>query len=255
MSLAYFPFYPSDYEAKTAHLSLEEDGAYNRLLRLCWMTPGCSIPDEREWIIRRLRITPEAFDTVVSVVIAEFFKRRRGRLYSPRLMEVFEETNRAHKRRVNAGKKGGRPRKSLENNETEESNAKALGKQPEPEPDTDKEPTANAVGKKKSSRAVCQMPDDWVLTKALGEWAVSQGFTPDEVRAEASKFETHHRAKGSRFKAWDLAWKKWIGNAKEYRAEKRRGGEGKPYPGETRIIDGVLKCYEPSMGGWQVMHA
>ena len=32
--LPYFPLYPTDFEADTSHLTLEEDGAYNRLLRL-----------------------------------------------------------------------------------------------------------------------------------------------------------------------------------------------------------------------------
>ncbi|MCP5097247.1 MAG: YdaU family protein, partial [Chloroflexi bacterium] len=36
MSLPYFPMYPTDFEADTSHLTLEEDGAYNRLLRLMW---------------------------------------------------------------------------------------------------------------------------------------------------------------------------------------------------------------------------
>jgi uncharacterized protein YdaU (DUF1376 family) len=135
VSLAYFPFYPSRFEAKTAHLTLEEDGCYNRLLRLCWLTPGCSLPDDRAWLMRRLRVDAETYDRVVAVVVAEFFKRRRGRIYSPRLSAIFEETSAAHNRRVKAGQKGGRPRKSLENNETGQSNAKAMPKQPEPEPE------------------------------------------------------------------------------------------------------------------------
>lgn len=135
VSLAYFPFYPSRFEAKTAHLSLEEDGAYNRLLRLCWMSPGCSVPDDAGWLMRRLRVDAETYERVVAVVIAEFFKRRRGRLYNPRLSEIFDETSDAHNRRVNAGKKGGRPAKALKSNETTQSNAKAMPKQPEPEPE------------------------------------------------------------------------------------------------------------------------
>lgn len=135
MSLAYYPFYPVDYEADTAHLSLEEDGAYNRLLRLCWMTPGCSLPDDPAWIMRRLRVDAATYERVVSVVLSEFFKRRRGRVHSPRLTAIFEETNAAHKRRVSAGKKGGRPAKPLKSDDTGESNDKALPKQPEPEPE------------------------------------------------------------------------------------------------------------------------
>jgi uncharacterized protein YdaU (DUF1376 family) len=149
MSLAYFPFYPSDYEADTPHLSLEEDGAYNRLLRLCWMTPGCSIPDDKTWIMRRLRVDAETYDRVVAVVLAEFFKRRRGRLYSPRLSTLFQETLDAKNRRSKAGKKGGRPRKILENMEKGESNDNAMLSDtrafPEPEPEPDKKESANAL--------------------------------------------------------------------------------------------------------------
>jgi uncharacterized protein YdaU (DUF1376 family) len=93
MSLAYFPLYPADYEADTSHLTLEEDGAYSRLLRLCWLTPGCSIPDEPEWIMRRMRVDADTYARVVAVVLGEFFKRRRGRLYSP-LIEKWIEKHR-----------------------------------------------------------------------------------------------------------------------------------------------------------------
>jgi len=154
MSLPYFQFYPADFEADTTHLSLEEDGAYNRLLRLCWMTPGCSIPDDPAWIARRLRVDPATYDRVVVVVIAEFFKRRRGRLYNPRLLVEFEKTLAVRNRRTEAGRKGGRPRKPLENNGKDESQAKAglsdTRALPEPEPERKKE-SANALSKESAS--------------------------------------------------------------------------------------------------------
>ena len=85
MSLPYFPMYPTDFEADTSHLTLAEDGAYNRLLRLMWMTPGCSLPDDDAWVKRRMRVNQETFDEVVLVVIDEFFIRKKGRLVSPAL--------------------------------------------------------------------------------------------------------------------------------------------------------------------------
>ena len=85
MSLPYFNLYPSDFEAKTSHLTLEEDGAYNRLLRLCWMTPGCSLPDDDAWIMRRMRVDAETYERVVRVVLDEFFTRSNGRVTNPRI--------------------------------------------------------------------------------------------------------------------------------------------------------------------------
>lgn len=82
MSLPYFPLYPTDFEADTSHLTLAEDGAYNRLMRLCWMTPGCSLPDDDAWIYRRMRAHCDADKEAISNVLSEFFDRENGRVFS-----------------------------------------------------------------------------------------------------------------------------------------------------------------------------
>lgn len=134
MSLAYFPLYPADFEADTAHLTLAEDGAYNRLLRLCWRTPGCSIPNDREWIYRRMRCRSDDDRAVVDSVLDEFFRLREGRLSNARLAKEWLAANTAHARRAQAGAKGGKA-KSRKTSASIVSNAVALAKQPEPEPD------------------------------------------------------------------------------------------------------------------------
>ncbi len=162
MSLPYFPMYPADFEADTSHLTLEEDGAYNRLLRLMWMTPGCSLPDDDAWIARRMRCDQETFARVVKPLISEFLSVENGRVFSPRLHREALLSEEAHKRRVESGRKGGRKSKVLENNETTSSNAKAMPKQPEPEPykedsvanATDGEAVADDFAKQLFDRAV-----------------------------------------------------------------------------------------------------
>jgi uncharacterized protein YdaU (DUF1376 family) len=139
MSIPYFPLYVIDYEADTTHLTMEEDGCYMRLLRLCWRTPGCSIPNDPAWIARRLRITAEDYERIAAIVISEFFKCEKGRLFSPRLSEEHARISDTFEKRSNAGKKGGRPPKSLKTNKTDESRVKAGPKQPEPEPEPYKE--------------------------------------------------------------------------------------------------------------------
>jgi uncharacterized protein YdaU (DUF1376 family) len=130
--------YPADFEADTSHLTLEEDGAYNRLLRLCWMTPGCSLPDDPAWIARRMRLSAADFQRVVAPLLDEFFKRARGRVFSPRLTREWEKVDETSRRRSEAGKKGGRP-KAIENKQNEQKAGfdfdKAGPKQPEPEPE------------------------------------------------------------------------------------------------------------------------
>jgi uncharacterized protein YdaU (DUF1376 family) len=110
MSLPYFPLFPSDVEAETSHLSLEEDGAYNRLLRLCWMTPGCSIPAKPDWLRRRLRVDEATYTRVVRPILLEFFKWENGRIWNEHLSNRHVEISEKHRNRVEAGRKGGKAR-------------------------------------------------------------------------------------------------------------------------------------------------
>lgn len=148
MSLPFFPMYPTDFEADTSHLSLAEDGAYNRLLRLMWMTPGCSLPDDDDWIMRRMRVSENVYRSVVCRVISEFMVRESGRVFSARLSEEWQNAHDAHQRRASAGRKGAQA-KALKTKEMRNSNATSMPKQPEPEPDIEKgKPFSSARPKK-----------------------------------------------------------------------------------------------------------
>lgn len=133
--LPFLPFYVADYRLDTPHLTLEQHGAYVMLLSLCWTTPGCSIPADPSWIMGRLRIDAEAYERAVAPVVAEFFRRARGRIYSRRLRAEFESALATHQLRSSAGEKGGRSRKSLNGNDPDPSRAKAGPKQPQPQPE------------------------------------------------------------------------------------------------------------------------
>lgn len=137
MSLAYFPFYPDRYEADTAHLTLLEDGAYNRLLRLCWRSPGCKMPDDKAWIHRQMRAGTPAEKAAVDRVLAEFFKRGKGKIWNAKLLEIHAQVSVAHLQKSEAGKRGAAA-KALKKAETASSNAEATLKQPEPEPEPNK---------------------------------------------------------------------------------------------------------------------
>ena len=211
MSLPYFPMYPTDFEAKTSHLTLEEDGAYNRLLRLMWMTPGCSLPDDDAWIMRRMRCSEDRDCEIVLAVIAEFFNRKGGRIVNSRLAKEWQKTDLAHRKRVSAGSMGGKA-KALKTNNTEPSNATPMLKQPEPEPEPiEKEIQANASPKKVSKAT--RLPEDWRVPQTLGEWAVEEGMPPDVVRREAAKFRDYWRAqpgqKGVKLD-WPATWRNWV---------------------------------------------
>ena len=150
MSVPYMPLFVADYEADTAHLSPEEDGIYMRLLRLCWRTPGCSIPDDPEWVTRMIRVTPEYYAERVVPIIAEFFRRRKARLFNPRLSEEFERIKVTSETRGNAARKRWRSRQAIEIGGKQvkpgicKTHAKRMHLEPEPEPDI-KDATADSA--------------------------------------------------------------------------------------------------------------
>ena len=211
MSLPYFPMYPTDFEADTSHLTLAEDGAYNRLLRLCWMTPGCSLPDDDVWIFRRMRAHSDDDKTAILNVVGEFFTRKSGRVFSARLQREALLADEAHKKRVLAGQKGGRSAKALKTNETIQSNAKAKPKQPEPEPILKGDTNVSPKNKRGS-----RLPDGWVLPADWGQWAISEGWAETTIRAEAERFRDYWISlpgqRGVKLD-WLAVWRNWMRKA------------------------------------------
>ena len=141
MSAPYIPLYIDDFDGATAHLTCEEEGAYMRLIKLAWRTPGCSLPNDDAWIARKIRMTPDQFQTVAKPVLAEFFKLVRGRWVQGRLKKESDKLLARNRERSEAGKRGAAA-KALKNNEITPTLAKAEHKQPEPEP----EPYKDTVG-------------------------------------------------------------------------------------------------------------
>ncbi|MFE3839393.1 YdaU family protein [Pseudogemmobacter sonorensis] len=151
MSLPYLPLFIDDYEAATAHLTMLEDGAYNRLLRLCWRSPGCKLPNDEAWIMRKLRATSDDERDAVRAVLSEFFTTGRGKIWSKRLLSEHVQKSVAHQRKSDAGKMGATA-KALKKKETNPSNAKASLKQPEPEPEPEVAVTREALAETASEQ-------------------------------------------------------------------------------------------------------
>ena len=210
MSLPYFPMFPDDFEADTAHLTLLEDGAYNRLLRLCWRTPGCSIPLDMTWVYRKMRARTDEEKAAVDIVLEEFFTAKKGRFSNARLSKEYTSATEAHEKRKKAGFKGGSA-KALKTNETKSSNAVAKPKQPEPEPEPYKT-EAKASSKKRGNR----LSEDWVLPLDWGQWAIDQGWPEPAIRDQAERFKDYFLSapgqKGVKLD-WLATWRNWMRNS------------------------------------------
>ena len=104
----FYPFNIKDWALHTAHLSLEEEGAYRRLLDMYYDTEQ-PIPEETQLVIRRLRLG--SYVSEVEQVLSEFFDLEDDGYHNSRAdIEISDYQNRVNCARKN-GKKGGRPRK------------------------------------------------------------------------------------------------------------------------------------------------
>lgn len=262
MGLPYLPLFIADFDADTAHLTIEEDGAYNRLLRICWRTPGCSIPNDDAWIRRQMRADGETYERVVRPILEEFFTLRKGRLHNARLTAEFKKANATSKRRATAGRKGGLAGKGPKTKGKTSSPAEAglkpgssthtytythikeppfippsggeptlFGDQDDPASQTEPAASQSAPKAEKRSRSASDrgslLPPDWRLPKEWGDWAMAHGLSEFEARREAEKFRDYWTALSgakARKKDWFATWRNWVRTAVE-----RRGPQGTGY--------------------------
>lgn len=214
----YIPLYVDDYDAHTSHLSPAEDGVYMRLLRLCWRTPGCSIPNDHAWIARKIRLSADQYEEIARPVLDEFFKLSRGRLVQKRLKGEYDDISRKKLARQKAGRTGGeaKARKTKENTLGNATNLPAHARAfPEPEPEPVEVPPNPPEGDFRDgafSLAVQAYPEAGRLTvslEAMGEaWddEIAAGATPAAILAAAKAFAAGQYADGGgkvpRFDRW-----------------------------------------------------
>jgi uncharacterized protein YdaU (DUF1376 family) len=102
MSLNHFPFYPGDYLRDTMGLSLEEDGAYLRLILEYW-TRGGPLPSGEASLARIIRVPIKTIRRL-SPVLSRFFDRSSPSEWRHKRVE--KELLKA-RLKVDAGREGG----------------------------------------------------------------------------------------------------------------------------------------------------
>ena len=221
----YIPLYVDDFDAATPHLSAEEDGVYNRLLRLSWRTPGCSLPVDDTWIARKIRLSTDDFERVARPLLDEFFTVSRGRYVQRRLKREYDTISRKKTARKLAGKKGGEA-KALKVQEKSPSNATDLpahvraSPEPYPEPEPEKESKAIALGARRGGR----LSATWAPTVEDTVFAVTQGFSEFEVVRMGERFRDYWVARPGREGVkldWRATWRNWVRREAETRAARR----------------------------------
>lgn len=229
----YIPLYIDDFEAATAHLTPEEDGIYNRLLRLCWRTPGCSLPNDHAWIARKIRMAADDFQRAGEPVLAEFFTLIRGRLTQRRLKTEYDDISRKKSARVEAGKKGGTAKAQKTKGKIPDkasdlpTDTRAF---PEPYPYPEPKDSLGVLAEQpdllpRPQGAVAPRPTrgsriraDWRPSQADLAYAAEQGFSLSETERIGENFRDYWVAVSGQ-KAmkldWPATWRTWVRNQRD----------------------------------------
>ena len=224
----FYKFHIGDYMSHTRHLSLLEDLAYRRLLDFYFLHEQ---PIKHRDAARQIGMREHEED--VLTVLNEFFLSTDDGFVNPRANKEIEEYK-AHKG-TSAYGAFIRDNQSLKSvvqkdvyiqhftNGTLDTYIKTLRTQDVPIMSTSSihdatnnhKPITNNHIKEKQQRG-SRLPQDWFLTKAMGDWATQE--RPDlDVRQVAEQFKDYWVAqagqKGVKLD-WDATWRNWVRNTK-----------------------------------------
>jgi uncharacterized protein YdaU (DUF1376 family) len=122
----YYKHNIGDYRRDTAHLTLLEHGVYRQLIDLYYLQES-AIPNETEWVMRRLCARTDEEQNAVHSVLSDFFElTENGYVHGRCDKELAEYGEKKVTNKVN-GQLGGRPKKtqSVISENQEESESKA----------------------------------------------------------------------------------------------------------------------------------
>lgn len=202
----YFPFYPADYMADTAHLSTEQHGAYMLLLMTAWARGG-RLPNEPAKLARIARVSPRRWHIIADDVL-EFWEVEGDEIISKRLEREHKKASSKSQKRSDAGKRGAKA-KALKNKEPAPAIAKqTLKHSPEPEPlDT-------SVSKREARKRATRLPEDWVIPTDWLDYAEAQGLTRERAQNLADEMLTWSLTKPQGTSLdWKRSYQNWARRA------------------------------------------
>ncbi len=168
--------------------------------------------------------------------VGVFSRTRKGVIYSRKMTRDNKKSVTARKN----GQNGGNPslRKQTGNSSSDNPQVKGQDKPQKPEARSqrlEEEKREDKSSQKKGSR----LPENWVLPKDWGEWAIKQGWTEQAIRDQADNFRDYWIAE-SGAKAvkrdWFATWRVWMRRSGKRLKPIQGGGDGKPSKSEQRAM-------------------
>jgi uncharacterized protein YdaU (DUF1376 family) len=261
----YYSHHIGDYLSATAHLTLLEHGAYRRMIDVYYIHES-ALPLDRKQLYRLIGARTKEEREAVDSVLGEFFTESESGWVQSRCDHEIALCN---KNREN-GKKGGRPLKSNNPNETQtkpKQNPETTHQESPPSPHhpitpsphhpiTEKAAAAaepgsplEAIESAKPSRQKrpTALPEDFSPAETGIAYAVTRRLS---LETELASFRNWHQAKGTTMKDWQAAWRTWCDKAVEFgRAGQQGGGGARASPAANSRDEGRRKVLEVLTGG------
>lgn len=244
----YYNRHINDYRAATAHLSWDEDAAYNRLLDICYATEK-PLPADISQVCRLARATKPAHRAAVETVLQEFFVLEADGWHQHRCDEELAlATERARRAREN-GTQGGRPRKPRNN--PEETHPVNSGIDPgsyarashSPFPIPQEETEANASAKRADNGPTrtrgTRLSDDWQPDVEDRAFAEQQGLDADTIAAEFRDYWIAKPGAAGVKLDWPATWRNWCRHAQQRRGSNSGPGRGRAGNGRVSVTEAV----------------
>lgn len=208
--LPYYKAYPRDFIEGTIGMPFELKAAYRLVLDLIYMQGG-ELPDDpryisgllgcsiRAWNRHRLALIQSGKILAENGIISNL--RADKELESLRKVQVKQAENAS-----GPNKNKGLEKPRLNHTEPDTYIIKDIPK---------------GIYKKPASKGT-RLPEDWALPSQWGQWAVGEGWEPDQIRSEADKFRDYWVSvsgqKGVK-RDWLATWRNWMRNSNTPKAK------------------------------------
>ena len=229
------PLYTDAYLGDTQHLTLEEHGAYLKLLIIAWRTADCSLPADDKRLATMLGITPKKWGKLKPAIV-DFFDEREGKYKQKKLTKVRRAVEESREQKRYAGEASAKARALKNNNScptdvitnvsTEHPTER---QQTKTNTITSKNLTVREGGSRgeKTKRRKTPIPTDWKPNPKSYEIGKAEGYSADETNWIAHQFRDSASANGRTYQDWDRAFYNWIRSGiTRTDVNRRRNGSG-----------------------------
>jgi uncharacterized protein YdaU (DUF1376 family) len=215
---------PMAYLGGVQGMSAKEHAVYSIIIDLIYQHGG-SVNDDPAWFAGWISdMGSAAVRKVIESLIGRGKLIREGNKITNKRAK-FEAQTKENLRETRAkyGQKGGVQSgeyrsTASKNNILNEANGvpREEERREEQEREREREPTVSLSRSSSQSGKGSRLSKDWVLSKPLANWSLSQGLSQDQIKSEAEKFKDYWigvaGAKGLKAD-WDATWRNWIRNA------------------------------------------